>query len=74
MLRVPWPESIEPLPLVMLQEYLAPFPAVGTDAVFRVEPAQTVAGALIVVSGFTRTRADPLEVPVHTSWDNAITE
>ena len=47
MLLVPWPEVI--VPFVMLQEYVAPFPAVETDAVFRVELAMPLWGQRLVI-------------------------
>ena len=48
MLRVFAPLLI--VPLVIVQAYVAPIPASGTLAVLPVEPAQTAAGAVIVVS------------------------
>ena len=76
MLLVPWPEVIVPLSLAMLHEYVAPLPAVETDAVFRVELAQIVIFVLIVASGAdTLMRAEPLDVPpVHDASETAVTE
>jgi len=49
MLLVPWPEVIVPLSLAMLHEYVAPLPAVETDAVFRVELAMPLWGQRLVI-------------------------
>ena len=54
------------VPPVMDHVYIAPAPASGTEAVFPVEVAHTVGGAVIVASGlaFTITTALPEEEPL----------
>src|SRR5262249_40181792 len=47
--RVPLPPVIVPFPIV--QAYVAPAPASGTEAALPAEPEQTWAGAVIVASG-----------------------
>jgi len=51
---------------------VAPAPALGTEAVFPVEPPATVAGAVIVAStfGLTVTVADPVAEPMQWASPN----
>jgi hypothetical protein len=57
------------VPFVIDQEYVAPDPALGTEAVFPVELAQTAAGAVITAegAGFTFTTALPVPLPAHAA-------
>jgi len=50
MLFVPVPAVI--VPLVMPQAYVAPAPALATEAILPVEPAAVLAGVVMVASGF----------------------
>ena len=74
MLRAVLPPVIAPFSIV--HAYVAPLPAVRTDAVFPVELAQAVDDALMDASGdATRMRADPLEVPAaHHASESAVIE
>ena len=50
---VPWPPVIEPL--VIDQLYVAPTPALATEAMLPAEPALTLPGAVMVAFGFGLT-------------------
>jgi hypothetical protein len=63
--RVPVPPVI--VPFEMVQAYVAPAPASGTEATSPVAFGHVEAGAVIVAfgEGFTVTAAEPEELPVH---------
>src|SRR3954451_17088507 len=65
MLSVPSPPVM--LPLVMDQAYVAPAPALGTDALLPAETAQTFAGVVIVADGIglKTTVVDDRALPPH---------
>lgn len=69
------PAPVVIVPFVIDQEYAAPAPALGTDAVFPDEPAQTAAGAVIVAEGVgvTVTTALPDDVPGQVASETAVT-
>ena len=63
--RVPVPPVIDPFEIV--QAYVAPAPASGTEATSPVVFGQAVAGAVMVAfgEGFTVMAAEPEAVPAH---------
>jgi hypothetical protein len=65
MLGVPLPPVIEPFEID--QAYVAPAPALGTDALLLVEIAQTWAGVVIAAegSGLMTTVVDACALPPH---------
>src|SRR3954453_8287606 len=65
MLAVPSPPVM--LPLVMDQAYVAPAPALGTDALLPANIAQTLAGVVIVADGIglKTTVVDDCALPPH---------
>src|SRR5215472_5378466 len=58
MVAVPWP--LVSRPSVMLQRYVAPAPASGTDATLPVELVHTEEGVVMLVLGAASTPADEL--------------
>ena len=71
---VPVPDVI--VPIVIDQEYVAPDPALGAEAVLPSEFAHTDAGAVMAAegSGFTLTVALPEEVPGQPASETDVIE
>lgn len=72
MLAVPAPDVI--VPLLMVQVYVAPEPALGTEAELFLEPFRTLAAAVMVAEGSARMATFALPLAVQPAAVETVTE